>query len=86
MSSLIMDLANKKYGLGRMWRYIRAMKRYQNQSDLGIFRLTVETLKKNGHRISNKSVSYHFDRNVDKEDFENDGSVRKEVLRDMFDL
>lgn len=86
MERLIIRLADKRYGLGRMWRYIRAMKQYQDQSDLGIFRLMVHTLKKNGYRITNKSITYHFDGNVDGDDFGSDRKVRKEVLEDMFSL
>ena len=83
MDELIIRLASKGYGLGRMWRYIRAMKQYQDQSDLGIFRLMVYTLKKHGHRVANKSISYHFKNNVDPKDYESDRVVQKAVLDDL---
>lgn len=86
MSELMVRLANRGYGLGRMWRYIRAMKQYQDQSDLGIFRLAVWTLKRNGYGVSNKSISYHFKANVDPEDYGSSRVVQLEALRDLFNL
>ena len=83
MRDLILNLARKRHGLGRMWRYIRAMKQYQDQSDLGIFRLIIHTLKKNGYKVTNKSISYHFKNNVDPEDYENDRKVEKGVMKDL---
>jgi len=75
-------LINKNYGLGRIFKYLRSLKNYQLVSDICLFRMIVMEVTQSSRKISIKSINYHFNKNVSKEDY--DGSKKIEILHDLY--
>ncbi len=82
LSEKIRSMANKSYGLGRIFNHLRKLKSCEQISDLGIFRLALCELKNSERLPSKNKIRYHFRNKVSKADWE--GTSKNEVLEDLY--
>lgn len=82
LSRLVSGQIKKNQGLGRIFNYVRKLESFKYMSDFGIFRFIVIEFRKTEKDLSEKTINYHFNKRVNKDDYE--GVSKKEILRDLY--
>lgn len=83
LSEKVIRMANKDFGVGRIFNHLRKMQACEYLSDLAILRLVLYEFQKLGKLPSKRKIGNHFRTKIPKEDWE--GSSKSEVLRDLYD-
>lgn len=82
LSEIVKKMIKKNYGLGRIFGYIRKLEKFSAFSDIGIFRFIVMEFRSFGKNLSKKSINYHFNSRVDKDDYV--GVRKSEIFKDLY--
>lgn len=82
LSVIVRKLINKNQGLGRVFGYARKLKEFNYIPDIGLFRFIVIEFRSLGKKLDNKSINYHFNTRVSKDDYE--GVSKREIFKDLY--
>lgn len=84
ISEIVQNMANRGYGLGRIFNHIRAMKTTACISDLIILKLILLELSRMEKLPSKTKIRHHFRTKVSKDEYNKRN--KRSILKEMYHL